>query len=1570
MKKLNPIEESNFINDEFKEYLKDTFHFNNIEYQRLFEKELDNQALYKGPYLSINLPFTSTKSINEMIACKKMSPLFKKFSNLDFNRKLYKHQYLAFDKISSGHNVVITTGTSSGKTESFLYPILNSILREIEQGNTQVGIRAVFLYPMNALVFDQMSRLRDILKTFPQITYGFFTGDTKEKISKSFRENSDIEYPVNELLSREEMRKTPPHLLFTNYSMLEYLLIRPKDSSLFTKENLNNWHYIVLDEAHTYSGATGIELAMLLRRVTGLAPKKPNFILTSATLGEKNQDEKEILNFAQSLTSSEFTSDDIIFADRVVLNREKIEFCLPAKIYPILDSNLNNFNELSVILGEYVSFSENCNTKELLYDVLIRDKNVYDLYTYLSKGIITFQNLLEIFNKNIENNTEKFEVNELAALIHLINYAKKDGKFIYDIKYHTFVRALSGAFATIGKDKKMSLINCKKIENRPTFELANCRYCNTTYIIGKEYDYHLYQNEDIDIYENYGDNEYANVDYYLFASDVVKDENFEENFEEKVLCGNCGYIYDPNNLKAKPCNCNDEFKEKVFKVKNGNLEKNNLFICPCCYHHSKTGIVRGLSLGKDEATAMLSQILYRAIDNDNSNNINDKREEKKSFFNHATLPKISQNKKSSKQFIMFSDSRQQASFAASFADYTHTRFLRKRLLWEVIRNNSYNDIKFEQLIGMLTHLISTNELFADLKSSEKEPLSPEKQAWITAITELLNIDGKYGAEALGMFYFTLNIEEELEEYKDSINEEFRKYNLDYKDFYNIVNVILNIFRSAPAINYSKSGLSYEEREKYFNYRRFENYVKLKKETKSSLTKENYKKDGNIASMIPITKNGDNNITKYIKKVFNCNNETAIDIIEMIFNALLGIDLFEPSNNKNIQGYQINAEKYILKNYLKNKYYVCNKCGRLTPFNVHNVCVNPDCNGILEVCNPDLKLKNNYYRKEYMNKKIEKVIIKEHTAQLDNLTAREYQKCFQQGKINILSCSTTFEMGVDIGSLETVFMRNVPPTPANYVQRAGRAGRGKDSSAFILTFCNNTSHDFTYFCQPEKMIAGKIKPPAFKVVNEKIILRHLLATSFGMFFKKYPNYYKNLDNLIFANGIDNFKKFLKSKPEELNDFIDNKLLNNNIYSKYWNFKWLDFYMQNNNYLELFTNKIKDTVNDFEAAKNEYKELDNLEEASYYDKQIKTIKEEKVITSLSKYNVIPKYSFPVDVVGLEIWQNGRINNKYDLQRDLTIAISEYAPDSEIIVDKEKFTSKYISIKKNREFTKYYYYTCSNCERDNVNISKKELTHCKYCNSSNEQTEFAYFIEPIYGFKTGKNKEIGRLKPKKTYTGLVSLLGSGIEDNKQLVLGNNKIKITTTSDDELLVMNRNNFYVCSKCGYGKVLKEKSGLTLEEAHLNYRGEPCDCQKLELLALGHRFKTDVAVITTAIPELKDKATALSTLYAILEAMSIEFSISRNDIDGLIIKDKNESYNLVVYDNVPGGAGHVKQIVDCDKFIAMLNLSLEKVSQKCCDENESCYNCLRNYNNQVYHKYLKRKLAIKALKQMICYING
>ena len=93
---------------------------------------------------------------------------------------------------------------------------------------------------------------------------------------------------------------------------------------------------------------------------------------------------------------------------------------------------------------------------------------------------------------------------------------------------------------------------------------------------------------------------------------------------------------------------------------------------------------------------------------------------------------------------------------------------------------------------------------------------------------------------------------------------------------------------------------------------------------------------------------------------------------------------------------------------------------------------------------------NHYARLYSSSHSEPLYIKEHTAQLAKDQQTRYQEAFVQKKINALSCSTTFEMGVDVGSLETVYMRDVPPSPSNYVQRAGRAGRAKHSAAFVMT----------------------------------------------------------------------------------------------------------------------------------------------------------------------------------------------------------------------------------------------------------------------------------------------------------------------------------------------------------------------------------------------------------------------------------------------------------------------------------------------------------------------------------------
>lgn len=190
--------------------------------------------------------------------------------NFDPDRPLYVHQVRAIRKAVAGRNYVVSTGTGSGKTECFLLPILNDILKEFEKRGPSDGVRAMILYPMNALANDQLKRLRLLLKGI-DITFGRYTGDTEERESKALtkwkEENPGQTKLPNEIISREKIRKEPPNILLTNYSMLEYLLLRPEDAPLFGKAFGGNWRHIAIDEAHVYSGALGTEIAYLLRRL-------------------------------------------------------------------------------------------------------------------------------------------------------------------------------------------------------------------------------------------------------------------------------------------------------------------------------------------------------------------------------------------------------------------------------------------------------------------------------------------------------------------------------------------------------------------------------------------------------------------------------------------------------------------------------------------------------------------------------------------------------------------------------------------------------------------------------------------------------------------------------------------------------------------------------------------------------------------------------------------------------------------------------------------------------------------------------------------------------------------------------------------------------------------------------------------------------------------------------------------------------------------------------------------------------------------------------------------------------
>ena len=260
--------------------------------------------------------------------------------------------------VNENRNIVVATGTGSGKTETFLVPIFNHLLTELEDGDLTPGVRALLLYPMNALANDQMKRLRKILQDFPHITFGRYTGETKET-SKAAKEHflknfPDDQYIPNELHSREEMRDKPPHILLTNYAMLEYLLLRPKDNEFFDGEKAKSWQFMVIDEAHTYDGAKGIEMAMLIRRlkdrIVKSKPDRIRCIATSATLGNGKDDFPRVASFASQLFSEHFEwengnteKQDVIEAVRTEFEELGQEWGKPnSNIYESLSNELTS----------------------------------------------------------------------------------------------------------------------------------------------------------------------------------------------------------------------------------------------------------------------------------------------------------------------------------------------------------------------------------------------------------------------------------------------------------------------------------------------------------------------------------------------------------------------------------------------------------------------------------------------------------------------------------------------------------------------------------------------------------------------------------------------------------------------------------------------------------------------------------------------------------------------------------------------------------------------------------------------------------------------------------------------------------------------------------------------------------------------------------------------------------------------------------------------------------------------------------------------------------------------------
>ncbi len=302
---LNPIQFGKDVIDQFGRYLLTTFPVADPELAEQLRRGLSfepgsGERLAKGPYIFLNRPFEQGPGIRELIEEPGLD-LHPGLEGLFPFETLHAHQERALSAVLAARNVILSTGTGSGKTEAFLLPILDYCLKLRDSG-AEDGVAAVLIYPMNALVNDQLERLRRLLAG-SRITFGRYTGETPEsgqvsnrlseprpytqaELDRARRRLGELPLPWEECATREEIRRRRPRLLLTNYSQLEYLLLRHRDLDLFESAPLR---FFVLDEVHTYTGAVGSEVACLLRRLRRVAGKEPSDVIcigTSATVAD------------------------------------------------------------------------------------------------------------------------------------------------------------------------------------------------------------------------------------------------------------------------------------------------------------------------------------------------------------------------------------------------------------------------------------------------------------------------------------------------------------------------------------------------------------------------------------------------------------------------------------------------------------------------------------------------------------------------------------------------------------------------------------------------------------------------------------------------------------------------------------------------------------------------------------------------------------------------------------------------------------------------------------------------------------------------------------------------------------------------------------------------------------------------------------------------------------------------------------------------------------------------------------------------------------------------------------
>ena len=1649
MTTLHPLQTTDNLRAAYERYLKTIYPFQDEALRARFQERLaEDGRLVTGPLLEASPPYETGRTIGELVEAGVLSPGFRELCattpRLPLDRPLYVHQEQAVGNVTTaGRNLVVATGTGSGKTESFLIPIIDHLLREGEKGTlAQPGVRALLLYPMNALANDQLQRLRELLEHYPAITYGRYTGETLERQDKAyndFRAREQRDPPPNEPISREAMRAAPPHILLTNYAMLEYLLLRPLDTELFDGRTGKHWRFIVADEAHVYDGATGIEVGMLLRRLRDrvmVGGRGLRCIATSATLGRGAEEFPRAAQFAQALFDEPFEACDVVAAARKPADAlgqtwgegsPALYTALAALPPDSTAESVANAAAHVVPAPVVASARDRSDGPAALYELLRGDGRLRRLQEQLAGGP---RLLAEVAGPLFADSPPDEAGESVVRLVDLAVRARPNDADLplLPARYHVFARALEGAFACLHDAKHDDggpRFFLDRHEECPTcdsavFELATCARCGVAYVVGvlddpdetslAPTDERVYRLRPLAGDAAVGSGQRA---YFILENEVTEaNEDDLAEAEETTetsgdspwpkwsLCLTCGVIVEGD----RPLPCGHGTKRLVCRADFDDNRPEKM-VCGKCRTRSQ-GIVYRLLTGRDAPVSVLATQLYSQLP--------------------PALPdeEASEMPGQGRKLLIFADSRQDAAFMAPYLERTANNILYRRLILQMLLEDPdarTGELRIESLGDVLQRRVRGMGVLDEDADPYNRKTTTLK--WLTR--ELTNATQTQSLEGLGMVRFRFARPAGVVPPPLLLEP---PWNLSPDEAWELLELLLDTVRRRGGVRFP-DGVNADD--DFFAPRNREYY--LSRQLSEGRRPAPYVVQGWLPRRRANTR------TELLEKLLRrvAPEMGATERRAAATTALAGLWTYldskpwEPvwhKQNKSSEGtlYQLKADRW---NWAAvgdaETVWRCSHCRHIAPRSLRGICPVYGCEGMLEpVPAAELQGANQHYRYLYRHLAPAFMNVEEHTAQWTPRAAAYIQKNFIEGKVNVLSCSTTFELGVDVGALNAVLMRNVPPTTANYVQRAGRAGRRSHMAAFVLTFAQRRSHDLAYYKNPARMIGGQVRPPVITIRNPEIVRRHMASVLIAAFLRRCADAlgrFTTRNELrvgpFFAPeggpiaGPELLRDYLATRPDDVRQALT-RIVPPELRAELRVDDW--------GWLENLTNDDKtgamDTATEMIRADLElYHDLgveaaatetpQGAGRARYYYGVERTIRERDLLNEFGRQGVLPKYGFPVDVVPLATDHIDRtkagVAGKIELQRDLRLAISEYAPGSRVVAAKTVWTGGGLLRQPRRELEEVSFGVCQACGRFN----RKKGGEADICNGCGKPLVSprglaGKLVKPEFGFVAQPMDRLprpGETRPPRSYSSRVYFDSrnrpehapvdddyhwpefrpvDGLSDPRA------RIEARYSRYGELIVLNhgprRQGFEICRTCGFGRPAaeeqakgkgksKSKSTSTSEYKHKNPRtGRECP-GFLPRLHLGHDFMTDVLELQVrgllAVPDDPDaeKSVWLSVLYALIEGASAALEIRRNDLNGTLYPHHwGEPPALVLYDDVPGGAGHVRRVAD--ELPAVFAVALDRVASCGCGPETACHECLWNYYNQLDHAKLSRGKAAEFLR--------